>query len=209
MEATFKTCMKRLAKTIEATDWDDKKKYGAFLAHTYYYVCHSTRLLALAASRFPLNQDKLHYRFLAHISEETRHEILATKDLENLGFKIGDFPETPATQAFYQCQYFQIEHLSSASFLGYVLMLEGLAVEKGAWLCERVTKKHGTKAAAFLKVHANEDIEHLEKAFDQIKHLGEIEKSHVSNNLILSCHLYNAVLEGLSKGDGKTLTSAA
>ena len=43
--------LNELGRAVEATPWHDKAVYGGFLAQTNYYVSHSTRLLALAASR--------------------------------------------------------------------------------------------------------------------------------------------------------------
>lgn len=107
--------------------WEKRSAYAAFLAQTYYYTRHSTKLLSLAASRFSFEDYDLHRRFIAHTEEERGHEFMCEKDLSFLAYKATDFPELTITKAFYQRQYFLIEHLDPACFLGYVLALEGLS----------------------------------------------------------------------------------
>src|SRR5215470_14775595 len=138
--------LNELGKVIRNVPWHDKAIYGAFLAQTYYYVNHSTRLLALAASRFQASEERIHRRFIRHATEEMSHEILALRDLKNLGLSLESYHEFPSTRAFYQTQYYMIEHVSPWSFWGYILMLEGLAVSEGAWLYDEIKRHHGEKA---------------------------------------------------------------
>src|ERR1700759_4809256 len=153
-----------LDKAVRNTPWQDRFVYGAFLAQTYHYVCHSTRLLALAASRFRFADEKTHRRFVKHATEEMSHEVLAVRDLNNLGLSLDQFTEFPSTRAFYQTQYYMIEHVSPWAFWGYILMLEGLALTKGPWLYNEIKQHHGEKAASFVKVHAAEDVGHMAEA---------------------------------------------
>lgn len=187
----------RLAKQIENVDWQDKRIYGAYLAQTYHYVQRSTRMLALAAARFPLEQNKVHQRFLKHISEENHHERLAEHDLKALGFQVSDFSESAPLRAFYQVQYYNIEHVSAWSIMGFILALEGLAVTKGQWLYEMIARLHGPKTGAFLKVHAAEDIEHFDQACSLIEGLSENEIAEIERALETSCYLYGAMLREL------------
>ena len=53
-----------------ATDrfpWEERAAYADWLAQTYYYVRHTTRLIASAAARFPIDErgNSLHHRFAA------------------------------------------------------------------------------------------------------------------------------------------------
>src|SRR5215813_8139137 len=94
--------LSELSRVIQNVPWHIKAVYGAFLAQTYYYVNHSTRLLALAASRFKSSEEPIHRRFIKHATEEMSHEILALRDLKHLGLSLDNYHEFPSTRAFYQ-----------------------------------------------------------------------------------------------------------
>jgi thiaminase len=188
-----------LDKAVQATPWQDKAVYGAFLAQTYYYVSHSTRLLALAASRFKFSEEKLHRRFVKHATEEMSHEILALRDLEKLGFALDQYPEFPSTRAFYQTQYYMIEHVSPWTFWGYVLMLEGLALTKGPWLFDQIKQHHGEEPASFVKVHAAEDVGHMAEAEKAIQSLPDRERPLVIEQIENSSFYYRSMLEQCSR----------
>ena len=183
-----------LGNVVQATPWEDRAVYGAFLAQTYYYVCHSTRLLALAASRFRFSEEKIHRRFVKHATEEMSHEMLALRDLQQLGMTVDEYPEFPSTRAFYQTQYYMIEHVSPWSFWGYILMLEGLALTRGAWLYDQVRRHHGEAAASFIKVHAAEDIEHMAEAEKALQALPDQERPLVIQQIGHSRFFYSSML---------------
>ena len=86
------TNYKQFTKEIEAqissimdaflrVPWHEKRAYGDYLAQTFYYVSHATRVLALAAARCRLTEEPMHKQFLKGIQEEKNHEILALRDL--------------------------------------------------------------------------------------------------------------------------------
>jgi thiaminase len=175
--------------------WGETAVYGAFLAQTYYYVSHSTRLLALAGSRFKSSEEQVHRRFIRHATEELSHENLALHDLKALGMSLEHYPELPSTRAFYQTQYYMIEHRSPWSFWGYILMLEGLALTKGPWLLGELLRHHGERAASFVKVHVAEDVEHMAKAKQALEALPEAERPLVIDQIANSCFYYGAMLE--------------
>lgn len=182
-------------KPAEMVRWEDPRVYAQYLAQTYYYVCHSTRLLGLAAARVGVDQEKLHQRLFKHASEERSHHLLAQHDLKALGYKLEDLPELASTAALYQTQYFQIEYVSAFTLFGYILALEGVAVLHGPAVYERVKKAHGSEAGAFLKLHAEEDPDHLEKALEVVRSIPERDQPAVRQNLRFSCHHYRAFLE--------------
>ncbi|HEU4734930.1 MAG TPA: iron-containing redox enzyme family protein [Kofleriaceae bacterium] len=179
--------------------------YGAFLAQTNYYVSHSTRLLALAASRFKLSEEPLHRRFIKHATEEMSHEILALRDLKQLGLSPSQFPEFPSTRAFYQTQYYMIEHVSPWAFWGYILMLEGLALTKGPWLLNEIRQHHGERAGSFVKVHVAEDVEHMAEAERVLASLPERERPVVIEQIANSCFHYCTMLQQCTMHGGAHL----
>ena len=196
-----------LDKAVEATPWRDKTVYGAFLAQTNYYVSHSTRLLALAASRFKFAEEQLHRRFIKHATEEMSHETLALRDLKNLGLSLEHYPEFPSTRAFYQTQYYMIEHVSPWSFWGYILMLEGLALTKGTWLFNEIKQHHGEKAGSFVKVHAAEDVGHMAEAEKAMQSLPDRERPLVIEQIENSCFYYTSMLAQCTTHTGAQIAS--
>lgn len=187
----------RLTKTMDTVNWDDPQIYAAYMAQTYYYVSHSTRLLALAAGLLPLSAGPAHQRFIKHISEENRHEVLASRDVTALGYRLEDFKELDAVKAFYRLQYYMIQNVSPWSLLGYIAALEALAVRGGPAIHERVCRRHGEKTGSFLKVHSAEDVEHVEQAFAMIESLPTDVQAAVWENLEMSCTLFEAFLRDL------------
>lgn len=184
-----------LGRIVATVPWHNRRVYGAFLAQTYYYVRHSTRLLALAASRFKPSHEPVHRRFIKHATEEMSHEILALHDLKHLGLSIEHYHEFPSTRAFYQTQYYMIEHVSPWSFWGYILMLEGLALTKGSWLFNEIKRYHGERAGSFVKVHAAEDIGHMAEAEKALKSLPTEEYPGVIEQIANSSFYYRAMLD--------------
>ena len=183
--------VEKVDQVIRSVDLADPAVYALWAAQTYYYVCHSTRLLALSASRFPQSKDAFHKRFCHHISEESGHEHLARRDVKAVGFDVADLPELPATKAFYQTQYYQIEHIDAMAFWGYILCLETLAVHSGDWMLEIARKTHGSDAVNFLKLHNSEDVDHLEKAYRTLEDLDNNVFELIQDNLMLSSSLYS------------------
>jgi len=177
--------------------FERKEHYAWFLAQTYFYVRHSTRLLAMASSRFGFDQGEQHYGFAAHIAEETRHELLAVNDLKALGFSIHDFPELPETRSWYHSQYYYIQNVDPGALLGAVLALEGLSVHQGPSLFERICRSHGKNAASFLKVHATEDLHHIEGAFAGFDKLKPEQKRVALESLEQAIWGYTAIVEGV------------
>ena len=183
---------------IRSESWQDPRFYGQFLAQTYYYVCHTTRLLGLCASRIGVDREKLHHRFLKHAAEERSHHLLAERDLGKLGWKLAQLPELPTTATLYETQYYRVEHLSPTSIFGYILALEGLSVLHGPYIHELVSRHHGD-ATSFVKVHAEDDPSHLDAAFEAVSALSDVETRLIEQNLVFSCHLYRLFLDGVGE----------
>ena len=189
-----------LAETInqaESFPWHQAEKYAMWLAQTMYFVKYSTRLFALSSAHCPVEDNKFHQRFLKHLQDELGHENLAISDIKQLGFEVKDLPELPQTKALYQTQYYWIQHVSSYSFFGYLLALEGLAVYIGPKVFQAVTESYGSKASKFLKVHTEEDIDHLGEVYQWIDKMGSKDREMVFQNLELSANIYSHMLQSI------------
>jgi thiaminase len=188
------------AKYMLKFPWDNKRAYAGFLAQTYFYVRHSTRLLTLAASRFSMDENELHRRFIQHSEEERGHEFMCQKDMARIGYELKTFNEQTATAAFYQRQYYLIEHVDPICFLGYIIFLEGLAVKAGQAIKGRVQTEHTQKAGLFVSSHSEDDQEHIVNAFKALDGLASERMNLIRENMEMSAKLYkNMMAEALTE----------
>lgn len=185
--------MENLTEEMLRLPWENKRFYASFLAQTYYFVRHSTRLLALASAYAA--EDSLHRRYASHIGEEKGHDRLALNDLTRLGVQLE--PELPQTRNLYEPQYYKIERQDSSALMGYILALEGVASLICPKIMDRITQAHGEECAKFLKLHVEEDPDHVDKAFAEIESLNPDLMTQVTANLIQSCANYSAMLEAV------------
>jgi len=197
-----------MTKILREYPWENKKAYADFLAQTYYYVCHSTRLLALAAARFSQQEQHLHKRFVEHISEEKSHELLALRDLQKLGYSIKDFPESVQTRNLYEVQYYKIEHCDPTALMGYIIALETLAGEDFKWLKEKLTGLYGKECVKFVQVHADEDPDHIEKALAVVEKFDASRLHDIDINISQTAYCYSSMLEA-SMSASSSLKKAA
>jgi thiaminase len=190
----YHSSVQTMAHAFNYYPWDNREAYAQFLAQTYYYVCHSTRLLAAAAGRFSQEDQAFHKRFLKHTDEENSHELLALRDLANLGFNIKDFRELPQTRTMYEIQYYKIEHRDPAALMGYILALETMAGQVLGPVKERLTTIYGKECARFIQVHADEDPDHIEKALKVMETLREGRHEAIDHNLEQTAICYSDML---------------
>lgn len=183
---------------VRQFDWSNKYFYANWTAQTYYIVNHSTRLFSYAAARTPMDRVDFHNRYIKHMTEEKGHENLASTDLKSLGFELSDFPELASTAALYQTQYYWINEVSTYSFFGYLIALEGLAATVGADVRKLLSQTHAANTTKFIKVHSEEDLEHIEEVFQWLEKMPESQLSHVHTNLVRSVHFYGAMLKEIS-----------
>jgi len=189
------TLLGEFERNNPVTIFRDREVYGQWLAQTFYYVQHSTALLGYALPRLPAD---LRRHFEKHLGEESRHDLLLIKDLEKLGYKFSDFPESHITQAFYQSQYFRINFEHGTSLLGYILYLEALATGWGKEAYDFLKNTH-KGSTLFLKVHAEEDPSHVEQALGVILKLSELEQASIIRNLRYTHEMYSLLVGSLKK----------
>ncbi len=191
----------QLESLLEATydlplsdPFDQKRYYGNWLAQHYYYIRHTTRLLALAASKLDPSSP-LHRRFLEHAAEEQGHEKMILNDLRTLGFSVEDFPEYPATAQMYQAQYFLVEYVSPLSLLGYPLYLESLSCRFGPHIYSLTQSSYGEKASNFIRVHAEQDEDHISSLHKILAGLGPEDYKQVAWSLKQTAYSYQGILK--------------
>lgn len=189
--------------------WESKEFYSMWLSQTYHYVNHSTRLILMAGAHFDHSKDAFHRRFIDYCREERNHEKLAVNDIKGLGLSLADLPELTSTKCFYQSQYYWIQNKSAVSFFGYILALEGIAVTYGSKFFERAIAAHGPKAVSFLKVHVNEDVEHVAMAFEHLKDINQTELIQIQENMVQSMETYKTMLVNCAHFQKKKMGKAS
>jgi hypothetical protein len=164
--AIFKRTQASLSSNVREFNWANQEAYTMWLANSYEYALNSTRILALTAGAMPLQKTVYSNRFIKHAAEEKGHEKLLEKDVKAFGLNIKDIPVTHEMKMFHHSLYYWFDNNSSPmGIFGFVLALEGLAVSDGPWIYEQAQKAHG-KGTSFLRVHSEEDPEHLNKAIE-------------------------------------------
>lgn len=183
-------------ESYENMPWDNKTFYANYMAQTFYYVRHSTRILALSAGRLDYeNHQHVHLRFLKHLGEEANHEKLATNDLKFLGYNITDFKELNSTRFFYEPQYYKIEHQHPMALMGYILFLEVLALNVCPPLSRKLHDIYGKKAATFLFVHGEEDPHHVSEAKKLLESLDSTALKFITENLTQSAYAFDMMMK--------------
>ncbi len=133
------------------------------------------------------------------MAEEKKHELLAIHDLQQLGTSIDSLPQRPSTRAFYEAQYFKIEHVFPTAVFGYILPLESLGPACGQRIIDQVIRAHGPKCAAFLRLHSDEDVAHVEKALAMVMAVSREEQAAIIDNMRQTTWCYRAMLEDIGK----------
>lgn len=209
MLLNYRENLATMRETIRSFPWQDRHAYGMYIAQTYYYVCHSTRLLAVAAGRMSQEDNSYHKRFLDHAAEEKGHEMMALKDLKNLGFTLEDFPELPETKMFWETQYYKIEHNDPLSLMGYIMALEAIACQECPWIKDQLVKHHKGNCHTFIRVHGEEDPDHVVKAQEQIDSLPASRLKWVQENFDQSSAAFILMLESIKMRTLQKQTVAA
>lgn len=159
----LKTSLEVVSRVAKKMNWEDPNYYACWLSQTFHYTKHSTRTLSAAASRFGLDRDFENMQLIDHAKEERSHEKLAINDIKVLGYSPEIFPELPETRRIYQCIFYQIDRESPASIFGYTFFLESLSVGAGTIVSQKIKNAFGSKALSYLKIHTEDDVDHLKR----------------------------------------------
>ena len=150
--------------------------YAAYLIETYHLVRHTSRTLALAASRLGEAQRALRAWFIEQAMEEDGHELFCLKDLKNLGFDPGVASAAlpgPGAWGLFTQNYYMAAHGNPVAMLGVATATEGMGAELAGGMAQLLVQRHGMpdNALTFLRSHAGFDRRHLEEARRAINQL--------------------------------------
>lgn len=184
-----------LEKAFTEFPWESKQAYAAYLANTYRYISHSTKLLAFAAEH--AKSAELKNCLLHHVSEEQGHENWALTDLKRLGYDISQFPELPQAKALYDTIYEGIKRHGPAAIIGYAIALEGLSARKCGEIASRLIKTYGPKCSTLIKNHGDVDPGHFGESREILKFFDDREKAVIVRFMKDSIDRYQAFLNAL------------
>lgn len=184
---------KRVTEQFKAMPWHDLEFYQNWLMQSYYYTSHSTRMLAFAAGWTATEETSYYRRSLGHIREEQGHDLMALKDAANLGCNTQAVSELGSTRALWEPQFYKIQR-TPLSLLGYILCLEMLAVDQFPSLLSTLKVNFPNNKHDFVRVHAEDDPEHVEEALKQISACNEQEKLTIFKNFEQTADLYRLML---------------
>ncbi len=182
-----------LVKTFQGAPWSNKAYYLEWLAQSYFYTSQSTRMLASAAGWSSYKQGPYFKRSLQHIREESGHELLAAKDLKQFEEDIENYDEMGLCRALWEPQFFKILR-NPESLLGYILCLEMLAVETFKPLYEIQQKTYPQNQHLFVKVHADDDPDHVEEALAQIEMCSDEVQEIILKNFEQTAQMYQSLI---------------
>ena len=124
-------------------------------------------------------------------------------DLKKFGKSLEEFQELSSTSLMWQSQSYLIEQ-DPLYFMGYIIALEEVAAKFGENLFGSIKKTHN-KGFQFLKVHSEDDIEHIEHAYKVIDSLDDIRKVQILKNAKQTASAYISMLKDVSQScnDGR------
>jgi pyrroloquinoline quinone (PQQ) biosynthesis protein C len=195
LKEIFEVEQKKLEAIRKAFPWENKEAYIAWLVNTYEYALNSCKILATTGGRFPRGKNAFSNRFIAHAAEERGHEKLLENDVKNFGLHMENLKPSVLGQAFHQSLYYWMYADNPVGMFGWVLALEGFAVRNVPAMYEVCNKAFGPKASSFLRVHADEDEGHLQKAFESIRSFTDEENALVAHTLQFYAGLYGSLLQ--------------
>jgi len=191
----FLSHIKKLEELAMTCPWENKQFYADFLAQLYFYVQHTTRLIAFRASRISVDHREGHYEILQHLKEEFHHDKLLVNDLKALNRRISDFVEYPETSLIYQSQYYFIQNYPESSHLGFSLLIEGFAATSGPQIVMLLQKHYPSNACTFLHTHATVDQDHYRVGIEAMSKVPKEELVYINKNILQSFFLYSSMMK--------------
>ena len=150
-------------------------------------------MLAFAAGWTNNTEQSYYRRSLVHISEEQGHDLIALNDLKNLDKNINDFEELCSTRSMWETQFYKIQK-DPSTLLGYILALEAFAVLSLKHLNQELLKTYSEKSTKFVKVHADDDPDHVEEALVQINKCTPEQQKNIMFNFKQTLTMYQLML---------------
>lgn len=99
------------------------------------------------------------------------------------------------TTAFYATQFYKVQNNGSEELMGWILPLEGVAIEFGEKIRDAVKKSNPKTSTRFLDIHIGEDQAHVAEAMRAVESVSKESMNLIIKNMELTSHLYLKMLD--------------
>ena len=100
-----------------------------------------------------------------------------------------------------------IQNHGPGAFLGWIMFLEGIASVFGPTAVEKAGAHHKSMTR-FLRVHAEEDQDHIRSAFELVENTNMDKNSHFMDNFRISAQLYCSVFKNIELQESRKSIAA-
>ena len=170
------------------------------------YAPHSSKVMAIAASRCTDDHPALATYLLRHAQEEQPHSEWARKDLLDLGVsgeEIDAARPVPSCAALIAYTYFTAAYARPVGLFGWMYILEAVGNDLGSDAAKQLTQglHVGKKALRFVGGHAVADRAHIKEIEREIeRHARGNELAEVVFVAEVSADLYVRMFREVSEG---------
>ncbi len=194
----FQEEIDRLSVVIKEVPFENKDFYCQWMNQHYHLIQHTTRYLALCASKVDVENEKEFNWWTEHLKEEEGHDIIFIEDMQSLGH-VSMAPPLPEVKALLASQYYEIQQNGPDAHLSYALLLEGLSCEVCEPMAIRIENAMDTKATKFLRLHSTIDQDHFPMGIKRIEdEFTEDRKKVVLSTLETTSTLYQHLLQKIA-----------
>lgn len=185
----------KLSEDFRKFNFEDLNHYAAWAGQHHRLIQSTPHLLHLCTANVDVTDTELFDEFEHHLEEEKKHDLLLLNDFKRLGFNLLDYEASPPAIAIIDLQHYYINKYGPLVFLGYALLLEGLAYKIGADLSKRVTSTH-KKKSVFLDLHVQSDETHYPDGLERIDKFitSKREKEAFIRNMKVASYNYSAMM---------------
>jgi len=156
----------------------------------------------MAAGWSGIEDRKLFDGSLKHLKEEEGHEFAAVDDIRILdGGSIEDYRRYGITGALAQVQF---ENLLRNPYylMGTILPLETLVVETFRPIYQRLIKVYPGEACKMVKIHMDDDPDHVAKGLEQIERCGPDVRKEILSAYDQTAELYRLMIQVIRENTG-------
>ncbi len=185
----------KLSEDFRKFNFEDLNHYLAWGSQHYLLIRHTCRMLHLCVGNVNIADNELYKEFVHHLAEEQNHELIMEKDLKRFNYDVTLDEPCPAIISTVDLQKYYTNNFGPLSFLGYGLLLEGVAYTAGKEVADRIAKSHGRRSA-FLDLHVQSDDKHYPDGLARIDTFisSEVEREAFIRNLKTSSYSYTSLL---------------
>jgi pyrroloquinoline quinone (PQQ) biosynthesis protein C len=179
--------------------------YVAYLREAFHFVRLTSGFTPLAARRMDAELLGLRQWILHHSAHEMGHELMALKDLENLGVSresvLASQP-LPGTWAWVNFFHYQVTQAPPFAAMGVLYFLEGMAAKLAPVVAGKALgtlEGSERKAITFFREHGTLDSAHTEEQKDMLKKFCKRPEDEqvVSETIRLASHIKRFMIDGL------------